>query len=118
VSRAQRSAAEALTIEYRSRAALRCRRGTATISAKAGKRADLIIVAIRDINFGVFDDPAHMVVTATQPGNVDTVVVDGRILKRGGKLTAMNAIGDVAGIRLHRHQVGALDDQMATRRQA
>jgi 5-methylthioadenosine/S-adenosylhomocysteine deaminase len=31
-----------------------------------------------------------MLVTAAQPSNVDTVVVDGRILKRGGKLTAMN----------------------------
>jgi cytosine/adenosine deaminase-related metal-dependent hydrolase len=31
-----------------------------------------------------------MLVTAAQPGNVDTVMVDGRILKRNGKLTAMN----------------------------
>jgi hypothetical protein len=30
-------------------------------------------------------------VTAAQPSNVDTVVVDGRILKRGGKLTVANA---------------------------
>ena len=28
---------------------------------------------------------------AAQPANVDTVMVDGRILKRAGKLTAMNA---------------------------
>jgi hypothetical protein len=31
-----------------------------------------------------------MIVTAAQPGNVDTVVIDGRILKRAGKLTALN----------------------------
>ena len=31
-----------------------------------------------------------MIVAAAQPANVDTVVVDGRILKRAGKLTAMN----------------------------
>jgi cytosine/adenosine deaminase-related metal-dependent hydrolase len=31
-------------------------------------------------------------VTAAQPSNVDTVVVDGRILKRGGKLTAVNTV--------------------------
>ena len=31
-----------------------------------------------------------MLVTAVQPANVDTVLVDGRILKRNGKLTAMN----------------------------
>ena len=60
-------------------------------SLKAGKRADLIMVSTRDLNLGVFTDPAHMIVTAAQPSNVDTVVIDGRILKRGGKLTAMNA---------------------------
>jgi hypothetical protein len=32
-----------------------------------------------------------MIVTAAEPSNVDTVVIDGRILKRGGKLAAMNA---------------------------
>ena len=30
-----------------------------------------------------------MLFRSTQPENVDTVIVDGRILKRGGKLTAM-----------------------------
>ena len=60
-------------------------------SLKPGKRADLIMVSTRDVNMGVFGDPAHMIVTAAQPSNVDTVVIDGRILKRGGKLTALNA---------------------------
>ena len=59
-------------------------------SLKAGKRADLIMIDTRAVNLGVFGDPAHMVVTAAQPSNVDTVVIDGRILKRGGKLTAIN----------------------------
>jgi len=59
-------------------------------SLKPGKRADLIMVSTRDVNLGVFTDPAHMIVTAAQPSNVDTVVIDGRILKRGGKLTALN----------------------------
>ena len=61
-------------------------------SLKAGKRADRIMVSTRDVNLGVFGDPAHMLVTAAQPSNVDTVVVDGRILKRGGKLTAVNTV--------------------------
>jgi cytosine/adenosine deaminase-related metal-dependent hydrolase len=59
-------------------------------SLKAGKRADLIMVSTRGVNLGVFGDPAHMLVTAAEPSNVDTVVVDGRVLKRNGKLTAMN----------------------------
>jgi cytosine/adenosine deaminase-related metal-dependent hydrolase len=60
-------------------------------SIRVGKRADLIMVSTRDINMGVFGDPAHMLVTAAQPSNVDTVIVDGRILKRSGKLVHMNA---------------------------
>ena len=43
-----------------------------------------------DVNLGVFSEPAHMLVEAAQPANVDTVVVDGRILKRRGRLVAMN----------------------------
>jgi cytosine/adenosine deaminase-related metal-dependent hydrolase len=38
---------------------------------------------------GVFTDPAQLIVEAAQPDNVDTVVADGRILKRGGELTAL-----------------------------
>ena len=38
----------------------------------------------------MFGDPAVMLVTAAQPANVDTVMVDGRILKRGGKLTHLS----------------------------
>src|SRR2546422_6858139 len=75
-------------------------------SLKPGKRADLIMVSTRDVNIGVFTDPAHMLVEAAQPSNVDTVVVDGRILKRRGKLTAFDtgqvvseASGALAGVR-------------------
>ena len=58
-------------------------------SLSPGKRADLIMVSTREPNMGVFTDPAHMIVTAAEPSNVDTVIVDGRVLKRGGRLTAM-----------------------------
>jgi cytosine/adenosine deaminase-related metal-dependent hydrolase len=59
-------------------------------SLKPGKRADLIMVDTRQVNLGVFTDPSHMLVEAAQPSNVDTVVVDGRILKRRGRLTAVD----------------------------
>jgi cytosine/adenosine deaminase-related metal-dependent hydrolase len=61
-----------------------------TGSLKPGKRADLILISTRGVNMGVFTDPAQLVVEAAQPENVDTVVVDGRILKRGGALTAVS----------------------------
>ncbi len=59
-------------------------------SLRPGKRADLFMVNTRAINLGVFNDPAHMLVEAAQPANVDTVVVDGRILKSRGGLTAID----------------------------
>jgi 5-methylthioadenosine/S-adenosylhomocysteine deaminase len=65
-------------------------------SLTPGKRADLVMVDTRDVNLGVFSDPAHMLVEAAQPANVDTVMVDGRILKRGGKLTAVDVPNLVA----------------------
>jgi cytosine/adenosine deaminase-related metal-dependent hydrolase len=55
-----------------------------------GKRADLIMVNTRQVNIGVVTEPAHMLVEAAQPANVDTVVVDGKILKRGGELTGVD----------------------------
>jgi 5-methylthioadenosine/S-adenosylhomocysteine deaminase len=56
-------------------------------SLTPGKRADIVMVATDQLNLAVASDPVHLVVESTQPSNVDTVVVDGRILKRGGKLT-------------------------------
>ena len=59
-------------------------------SLKPGKRADLIAINTNALNMAVVTDPAHLVLEATGPENVDTVVVDGRILKRGGKLAAVD----------------------------
>jgi 5-methylthioadenosine/S-adenosylhomocysteine deaminase len=56
-------------------------------SLTPGKRADIVMVATDQLNMAVASDPVHLVVESTQPDNVDTVVVDGRILKRDGKLT-------------------------------
>jgi cytosine/adenosine deaminase-related metal-dependent hydrolase len=43
-----------------------------------GKRADLIMVNTRHVNLGVITEPAHMLVEAAQPANVDSVMIDGR----------------------------------------
>jgi cytosine/adenosine deaminase-related metal-dependent hydrolase len=61
-----------------------------TGSLKKGKRADIIMVSTRDVNIGPFTDPAYMLVDSAQASNVDTVLVDGRILKRKGKLTTID----------------------------
>jgi cytosine/adenosine deaminase-related metal-dependent hydrolase len=59
-----------------------------------GKRADLIMVNTRQVNLAVFTEPVHLLVEAAQPANVDTVVVDGTILKRAGALTTVD-VGEV-----------------------
>jgi cytosine/adenosine deaminase-related metal-dependent hydrolase len=56
----------------------------------AGKRADLIAVRTDHLTMGVFTDPAHLLIEAAEEADVDTVMVDGRVLKRDGKLTALN----------------------------
>lgn len=68
-----------------------------TGSLTPGKRADLILVRTDGLNMGVFTDPAHMLVEAAEPSDVDTVIVDGRILKRGGKMTALDPADVIAG---------------------
>jgi cytosine/adenosine deaminase-related metal-dependent hydrolase len=55
-----------------------------------GKRADLIVLRSDDVNIAPFIDAPNAVALAAGPQNVDTVVVDGRILKRRGVLTAMD----------------------------
>ena len=47
-------------------------------------------------------DPAVAIVHSAQPSNVDTVMVDGRILKRHGRLTTVDtaAVVDDANTRL------------------
>jgi 5-methylthioadenosine/S-adenosylhomocysteine deaminase len=60
-------------------------------SLKPGKRADIIMIDTRMINDAPTLDVEHTIVEAVEPANVDTVIVDGRILKRHGKLTAIDA---------------------------
>jgi cytosine/adenosine deaminase-related metal-dependent hydrolase len=61
-----------------------------TGSLTPGKRADLILVRTTDLNLAPVVDPVLALVHCAQPHNVDTVIVDGRILKQGGQLTALD----------------------------
>lgn len=56
-------------------------------SLGVGKRADLVLLRADALNLApVVHDPIGAVVTAAHPGNVDTVLVDGRPVKRNGQL--------------------------------
>ncbi len=59
-------------------------------SLTPGKRADLILVRTTDINMTPVGDPYEALVSLAQPTNVDTVMVDGRILRRAGKFTRLD----------------------------
>jgi cytosine/adenosine deaminase-related metal-dependent hydrolase len=61
--------------------------GEVTGSLRAGKRADVIAVRLDDLNTAPAADVEAALVRCALPANVDTVVVDGRVLKRGGDLT-------------------------------
>jgi cytosine/adenosine deaminase-related metal-dependent hydrolase len=75
-------------------------------SLTPGKRADLIMITTNTLNMGVFTDPTHMIIEAAEPANVDTVVVDGRILKRDGKMTACTPAQIITDAKAARAEVG------------
>ncbi len=64
--------------------------GAVTGSLAVGKRADLIVVSADAPNLGVLTDPARLLVTAASPRDVELVVADGQILKRDGRVTALD----------------------------
>ena len=59
-----------------------------TGSITPGKKADIVIIDTKAPNVAPVIDPVAAVVCAADISNVDTVIVDGRILKRDGKLLA------------------------------
>lgn len=63
-----------------------------TGSITPGKRADLIMVRTTDINMQAAPDidAAWLLVMSGRPENVDTVMVDGRILKQNGVVTVVD----------------------------
>src|SRR5215467_10131350 len=59
-----------------------------TGSITPGKRADLVLIRTTDTNMAPAGDPYEALVSFGLPANVDTVIIDGRVLRRGGKFTA------------------------------
>ena len=57
-----------------------------------GKRADIQIINPNTLNMAGFGggDPAALIVYSAQPENVETVIVDGQIIKADGRLQGVN----------------------------
>ncbi|MDB5570748.1 MAG: amidohydrolase family protein [Hyphomicrobiales bacterium] len=60
--------------------------GDVTGSLTPGKRADIILIRANDVNTAPMANIEATVVLSATPANVDTVLVDGRFVKRGGRL--------------------------------
>jgi cytosine/adenosine deaminase-related metal-dependent hydrolase len=52
----------------------------------AGKRADIVLLRADAINLAPVNDPFSTVILQSHPGNVDTVLIDGVLRKRAGRL--------------------------------
>jgi 5-methylthioadenosine/S-adenosylhomocysteine deaminase len=61
-----------------------------TGSLVAGKRADIILLRASDINMVPFENGHSAVLHSANTSNVDTVIVDGKVLKFGGKILSIN----------------------------
>ena len=66
-----------------------------TGSLTPGKRADLIAIRTTDLNVTPLANIETTVVQSATPANVDTVMVDGNIVKRNGKLVGYDVKGIV-----------------------
>jgi len=56
-------------------------------SLRPGKAADLVCIRATDLNVGPALDPVAAVVMAAHEGNVDSVMVAGKFVKRHGVMT-------------------------------
>jgi cytosine/adenosine deaminase-related metal-dependent hydrolase len=61
--------------------------GAVTGSLTPGKRADLIVLDPHALSIAPMHDSYMTIANSAGPGVVDTVIVDGKILKRAGRLT-------------------------------
>lgn len=73
-------------------------------SLTPGKRADIILIRADDINIAPAANVESAIVRSATPANVDTVMIDGRILKRGN-LIAYDVEGIVREAALSAHAV-------------
>ena len=52
-----------------------------------GKKADIVMLRANDVNMAPVHDPIYSIVEIAGAGNVDTVIIDGVVRKKDGKLT-------------------------------
>jgi 5-methylthioadenosine/S-adenosylhomocysteine deaminase len=101
-----REALEAIT----SGGAQACWLGEEVGSLTPGKRADVILIRAGDLNLFPAGDVAGTLATCATGSNVDTVLLDGRVVKRGGALVGVDVDGIRAAAEAARERVYGLTD--------
>lgn len=76
-------------------------------SLSVGKRADIIMIDTRTPGIAVHNDLAATIVGSATPASVDTVFVDGRLLKRKGKMLSVHTGEVLANARASRMAVNS-----------
>jgi cytosine/adenosine deaminase-related metal-dependent hydrolase len=74
-------------------------------SLEVGKKADLVVLDLDRLHTTPSPNPVSSLVYAATGGEVDTVMVDGRVLVRGGSLLSMSEEEVKNQARLHAGQV-------------
>ena len=69
--------------------------GVVTGSISVGKRADVLLVRRDDLNMAPAGDIEAALVTSANTQNLDTVIIDGRVMKRDGRIAGL----DIAAIK-------------------
>jgi 5-methylthioadenosine/S-adenosylhomocysteine deaminase len=59
-------------------------------SLKAGKQADIVLIRATDLNMIPVGEVDGTVVRHANPSNIDTVIANGKVLKRGGELVGID----------------------------
>lgn len=67
-----------------------CKLGDRTGSITPGKEADIIMIEMESLNMIPMNGPVNALVEAANPGNVDTVIVSGKIVKQNKKLMGID----------------------------
>ncbi len=78
-----------------------------------GKKADIVMLRADDLNMTPVYDPVASIVEIAGAGNVDTVIIDGVIRKKDGKLTfpadvLRKRTDELAGLRRTHHARGRI----------
>ncbi len=77
-------------------------------SLEVGKRADLIVVDPRGLHQQPIYDPYSTLVYSTKSADVETVIVDGRVLVEGGELLSEDLEGVRVAVERYRERLAGL----------